>query len=147
MSIERVTQLPSLPERPRDAHKGTFGRVLIAAGSRGMSGAACLAGRGALRGGAGLVYVAVPPEILPVVAAAEPSYLTIPLAEDMEGRIADTSLDIIRIRAASMSALGDRPRVGQVGGSEDSDCGPVYPDPPTDGPRRGCPERPCGTAG
>jgi len=116
MSIERVTQLPSLPERPRDAHKGTFGRVLIAAGSRGMSGAACLAGRGALRGGAGLVYVAVPPEILPVVAAAEPSYLTIPLAEDMEGRIADTSLDIIRIRAASMSALAIGPGWGRSEG-------------------------------
>ncbi|QDU38546.1 ATP-dependent (S)-NAD(P)H-hydrate dehydratase [Maioricimonas rarisocia] len=116
MSIERVTELPFLPERSQDAHKGTFGRVLIAAGSRGMSGAACLAGRGALRGGAGLVYVACPPEILPTVAAAEPSYLTIPLVEDLQGHIAETSLDILRIRAVGMSALAIGPGWGKSQG-------------------------------
>ena len=79
-----IDTLPSPPIRPADAHKGTFGRVLIVGGSRGMSGAPSLAGLGALRGGAGLVYVAVPSEILPIVAAIEPSYLTIPLATDEE---------------------------------------------------------------
>ncbi|MFG0335628.1 MAG: NAD(P)H-hydrate dehydratase, partial [Maioricimonas sp. JB049] len=116
MSIERVTELPNLPERPQEAHKGTFGRVLIAAGGRGMSGAACLAGRGALRGGAGLVYVACPPEILPTVAAAEPSYLTIPLVEDLQGHIAETSSDILLIRAVGMSALAIGPGWGKSEG-------------------------------
>ena len=86
--FERITQLPAPPKRPTDAHKGTFGRALIVAGSRGMGGAACLAGLGALRGGAGLVYVAAPKSLLPIIAAVEPSYLTIPLPEDAEGRIA-----------------------------------------------------------
>ena len=88
MPAERIDRLPAAPQRPDDAHKGTFGRVLVVAGSRGMSGAASLAGLGALRGGAGLVYVAAPEGIVPIVAAIEPSYLTIPLLEDSQGRIA-----------------------------------------------------------
>ena len=82
--MQMIDKLPSLPARPASAHKGTFGRVLVIGGSRGMSGAPSLAGLGALRGGAGLVYVAVPSEVLPIVAAIEPSYLTIPLATDEE---------------------------------------------------------------
>lgn len=87
MSIERIVELPALPQRSDDAHKGSFGRVLIIGGSRGMSGAACLAGMGALRGGAGLVYLAVPEGVAPIVAALEPSYLTIPLPEDDRGQL------------------------------------------------------------
>ena len=82
--MQMIDKLPSAPVRPSDAHKGTFGRVLVIGGNRGMSGAPSLAGLGALRGGAGLVYVAVPSEILPIVAAIESSYLTIPLATDEE---------------------------------------------------------------
>jgi ADP-dependent NAD(P)H-hydrate dehydratase len=40
MTVERVEDPPPLPERPTDGHKGTFGSVLVVAGSRGMSGAA-----------------------------------------------------------------------------------------------------------
>ena len=57
MSLQVISELPQLPPRPEDSHKGTFGRVLVVGGSRGMSGAVCLAGLGALRGGAGLVTV------------------------------------------------------------------------------------------
>ena len=78
--------LPTLPARPDDSHKGSFGSVLIVAGSRGMSGAAALAGLGALRGGAGLVTVAVPVGVQSIVAALEPSYLTVGLEEDAAGR-------------------------------------------------------------
>jgi NAD(P)H-hydrate epimerase len=61
--------------------------VVIVGGSRGMSGAVALAGLGALRGGAGLVFLAVPQGILPIVASIEPSYLTIPLPDESHGRI------------------------------------------------------------
>jgi hydroxyethylthiazole kinase-like uncharacterized protein yjeF len=65
--------------RPRDAHKGSFGHALIAAGSLGKSGAAVMAGRAALRAGAGLVTVATPGDALPIVAAAMPEFMTAPL--------------------------------------------------------------------
>lgn len=88
MVLQRATNLPTPPPRDDDSHKGTFGRVLIVAGSRGMAGAASLTGLGALRGGAGLVYLAVPVGIANTVSAVEPSYLTYPLDEDADGRIA-----------------------------------------------------------
>jgi len=67
--VENVTVLPPLPKRAPDANKGDCGRVLIVAGSRGMTGAPCLAARGACRGGAGLVRVLVPETIYGIVAA------------------------------------------------------------------------------
>src|SRR5262249_41052785 len=89
--LEVITQLAVLPPRAADSNKGNFGRILVIAGSRGMSGAAILCGGGALRGGAGLVYVAVPTEILPIVAGANPCYLTAPLPQDEHGRLAGTA--------------------------------------------------------
>lgn len=61
-----------LPFRDRKAHKGSFGRVLIIAGSEGMMGAAVLSARGALRCGAGLVSVACNKEFFSVVHAGVP---------------------------------------------------------------------------
>lgn len=61
-----------LPPRPRNAHKGTFGKALIVAGSFNYTGAAYLAGAGAYRVGAGLVTISVPDEIHPIVAAQLP---------------------------------------------------------------------------
>ena len=55
-----------LPPRARDAHKGTFGHVLVVAGSAGKSGAALLCAEGAARAGAGLVTLAVPADLQPV---------------------------------------------------------------------------------
>jgi len=112
-NIERVTELPALPRRPSDAHKGSFGRVLIIAGSRGMSGAACLAGLGALRGGAGLVYVAAAAGVVPIIAAVEPSYLTIPLAEDAAGRISFDAQSQIETAAGNSTAVAVGPGCGQ----------------------------------
>lgn len=106
MDVQYVTWLPPLPKRPVEAHKGTFGSVLIAAGSRGMSGAACLAGLGALRGGAGLVTVAVPAGIQAIVAGVEPAYLTLALPEDGEGRIAGSARSTLEIALARNDVLG-----------------------------------------
>ncbi|MDE2292109.1 MAG: bifunctional ADP-dependent NAD(P)H-hydrate dehydratase/NAD(P)H-hydrate epimerase, partial [Elusimicrobia bacterium] len=76
-----------LPARPRDGHKGTFGHVLVVAGSRGMTGAAVLAARGALRAGAGLVTVATPESQQPVVAGHLVEGMTLPLQETSHGTI------------------------------------------------------------
>ncbi|MGC1273067.1 MAG: NAD(P)H-hydrate dehydratase [Planctomycetaceae bacterium] len=85
MNLERITKLPSPPARDDDSHKGTYGRVLIVAGGRGMAGAASLTGLGALRGGAGLVDLAVPAGVVGIVSGIEPSYLVHPLPEDIAG--------------------------------------------------------------
>jgi len=71
-----------LPERPAGAHKGTFGHVLVVAGSVGKGGAAVLAARGALRAGAGLVTVACPPEVRPEVAVQQAEVMTAVLSEN-----------------------------------------------------------------
>ena len=105
--------IPPLPQRPADGHKGTFGRVLVVAGSRGMSGAACLAGCAALRGGAGLVSVACPESIITTVAAFEPSYLTIPLPDDGAGRSSAAAQSVLAERAATVDAMAIGPGLGQ----------------------------------
>lgn len=58
--------------REREIHKGDCGRVLIVAGSRGMAGAAVLCGRAALRAGAGLVRLAIPQELFPIIQISVP---------------------------------------------------------------------------
>jgi ADP-dependent NAD(P)H-hydrate dehydratase len=90
-----IKNVPKLKLRAKNAHKGDFGKVCIIAGSIGMSGAAALAGRSALRAGAGLVRVAVPKSVLPIVASIEPSFTTVPLPEDAAGRIAASAINTI----------------------------------------------------
>lgn len=105
-------ELPEIPSRPEDGHKGTFGRTLIVAGSRGMSGAACLAGVAALRGGAGLVSVACPASIQPVVAGYEPGYMTIGLPEGAEGQLSIDTLDHISRITEGKDSIGVGPGLG-----------------------------------
>jgi ADP-dependent NAD(P)H-hydrate dehydratase len=106
--VEEITQLPVLKPRAPDSNKGDFGRVLVVGGSRGMSGAAILCGMAALRGGAGLVRLAVPESIWPVVAAGHPCLMTAPLVEDECGRLsvgAETEL-LALAKANDVIALG-----------------------------------------
>jgi hydroxyethylthiazole kinase-like uncharacterized protein yjeF len=72
-------------QRAADAHKGSYGHVLVVAGSVGKSGAAVMAGVTALRGGAGLVTVATPAPVQPIVAAARAEYMTEPLPASAAG--------------------------------------------------------------
>jgi hydroxyethylthiazole kinase-like uncharacterized protein yjeF len=83
---EELLELPLV--READSHKGKFGHVLVFAGSLGKSGAAILAGRGALRSGAGLVTIATPDVVLPVIAASQPELMTEPLTSTKVGTIA-----------------------------------------------------------
>ena len=71
--------------RSAESHKGTFGHVLVVAGSVGKSGAAIMAGYSAMRAGAGLVTVATPDAVLPIVASAHAEFMTEPLCSTESG--------------------------------------------------------------
>jgi len=113
--MQVIETIPRLPQRPIEAHKGDFGKVCIVAGSLGMSGAAALAGLSALRAGAGLVRVAAPKGIVPIVAAIEPSFTTIPLAEDDSGRISAEAVAAVLDAAEMNDAMAFGPGVGLSG--------------------------------
>jgi len=110
--MQLIESIPKLRPRAVDAHKGDFGKVCIIAGSIGMSGAAALAGRSALRTGAGLVRVATPRSVLPVVASIEPSFTTIALAEDSAGRISAKAINTILNTVNENDAVAFGPGIG-----------------------------------
>jgi NAD(P)H-hydrate epimerase len=85
--------------REPGAHKGDYGHALIFAGSRGKTGAAVLAAWGALRAGAGLVTVATPASILPIVATALPEMMTEALQGTDVESIAASNLDYGRLES------------------------------------------------
>jgi len=97
-----------LPERPLDAHKGDCGRVVIFAGSEGMTGAAMLTARGAARAGAGLVYLGVPRSLNPIFEASLCEILTRPLAETPAHSLAAGAVE----EAADLLAVADAVAVG-----------------------------------
>jgi ADP-dependent NAD(P)H-hydrate dehydratase / NAD(P)H-hydrate epimerase len=92
--------------RPSDGHKGDYGRVVVAAGSRGKTGAAFLTAQAALRSGAGLVTVATPASVLPIIAALAPEYMTEPLPETDDGRVAAAALERVLALEADIIAIG-----------------------------------------
>ncbi len=104
-------EFSSLPlRRAPNAHKGDFGHALIVAGSRGKTGAAVLAALGALRVGAGLVTVATPDDVLPIVASGMPEMMTAPLLGTEVGSISLRNLDYGRfselLKGKSVVAVG-----------------------------------------
>ena len=114
--MQRITEIPRLKIRNKDAHKGSFRRVCIVGGSRGMSGAPALAGQAALRSGAGLVRVAIPKSVLPIVAAIEPCYTTVSLPEDENGCISADASSIVLDQAEQNDVLAFGPGVSQSRG-------------------------------
>jgi len=113
--MQEIETIPILKPRAVDTHKGDFGKVFIIAGSIGMSGAAALAGRSALRAGAGLVRVATPKSVLPIVASIEPSFTTIPLPEDSSGKISSKAINIILEAVGQNDAVAFGPGLGTSG--------------------------------
>jgi ADP-dependent NAD(P)H-hydrate dehydratase / NAD(P)H-hydrate epimerase len=105
---EEFARLPLI--RKVDANKGNYGHVMLVAGSVGKSGAAILGGQAALRGGAGLVTLAIPAPIQPIVAAGQAEYMTEALAATSAGTISADTIATGRwsdvLRGKSVLAIG-----------------------------------------
>ena len=111
--MKRVRALPHLPPRARDGHKGDYGRVLVLAGSRGMVGAAVLAGRSALRSGAGLATVATPASVYPILASHVACCTTRPLPETRAATLSERAFDEIATLAKGFEAVALGPGLGR----------------------------------
>jgi NAD(P)H-hydrate epimerase len=103
-----------LADRPDDGHKGTFGRVVVVAGSKGFTGAPRLAAMGAARGGAGLVEVCVPEAIHSIVAAGCLEVMPTPLADAGTGTLHPSAVPDVRERLAGANALVVGPGLGRA---------------------------------
>src|SRR6202163_3577091 len=90
-----------LPDRPRDAHKGTFGTAIVLAGSLGYTGAAYLAATAAARTGAGLVKLLVADTIYPILAAKCTEVMATPVQEVAPGAVGHTAYGSILGQMAS----------------------------------------------
>lgn len=101
-----------LKPRPRSAHKGTFGRVLIIGGSINYPGAPILAGQGAYRAGAGLVTLAVPPTVYSATVSMLPEATWIVLPEDL-GVISSDAVEIVLAEATRYDSLVVGPGLGR----------------------------------
>ena len=95
MEPSNPTELPSLPERPADFHKGKAGRVLVIAGSSGMTGAGGMACRACLRSGAGVVLWAIPKSLNAIGEAMTPEVMTLPIPDTPSGAPAMDAREIL----------------------------------------------------
>jgi len=103
-----------LPPRHADSHKGTYGHLLIAAGSVGAAGAVILAARSAVRAGAGLVTAAVPEPIVQTVDGGSIESMTLPLPAGPDGRIGEQAAVAVLEAASERDALALGPGMGQT---------------------------------
>jgi len=110
--LGRTDIAPLFPPRSRDAHKGTYGHVLVVAGSVGKTGAAALAARAAMRAGAGLVTVATPASVQPVVASLILEAMSLPMPETGALTLALAAGPQIVEQAAQRDAVSIGPGLG-----------------------------------
>jgi NAD(P)H-hydrate epimerase len=111
--------------RPDQSHKGIYGHLLAVAGSTGKSGAAVLVARGALRAGAGLVTVATPSSVLPVVAAQQAEVMTAPLPEAAPGDLGPGATERLLALLEERDALAMGPGLGTSAGTRDAVIGVI----------------------
>ncbi|MBO5836973.1 MAG: NAD(P)H-hydrate dehydratase [Oscillospiraceae bacterium] len=114
--LDHETVLSLLPDRKIDAHKGDFGRILLLCGSVGYTGAAALAAMGALRSGAGLVYLGVPESIYSIAAVKLTEPIVFPLP-DREGKLAAEATRKLSEILGKMDAVLVGPGLGQSDGT------------------------------
>ncbi|MEW6267634.1 MAG: NAD(P)H-hydrate dehydratase [Thermodesulfobacteriota bacterium] len=106
-----------LRPRARDSHKGTYGHALIVAGSTGKTGAAAMAALTAARTGAGLVTLAVPAGLNPILEVKITEAMTEPLPEDEPGFLAAAAADRVLELAQDKSVLALGPGLGTKPGA------------------------------
>jgi len=114
--LDQKQILSILPDRDPWGHKGTFGKVLLLCGSRGYTGAAYLAAMGALRSGAGLVFLGVPESIYAIEAVKLNEPVVFPLPEEA-GRLSMSALPDILDRLPKVDAVLVGPGLGQSEGT------------------------------
>lgn len=102
-----------LPDRPDDGHKGTFGTVVVLAGSQGFTGAAYLTSAGAARTGSGLVRLLVAQSIYPILAAKATEVMVHPLPEGAPGVIGVSATAAILGQFAGCDAAVIGPGLGR----------------------------------
>ena len=115
MELTHKTVQSILPEREITAHKGDFGKILLLCGSRGYTGAAYLAAMGALRSGAGLVFLGVPEGIYEIEAVKLNEAIVFPLP-DADGKLSESAIGEIMERLPKMDAVLLGPGLGQSEG-------------------------------
>ena len=124
MDIRQLTKqdiCQLLPNRKANTHKGDYGKILLLCGSRGYTGAAALAATGALRTGAGLVYLGVPESIYEIEAIklTEPVIQPLP---DEAGTYAVASVEKVLDLLKGKDAVLIGPGIGRSPGSETVVC-------------------------
>jgi NAD(P)H-hydrate epimerase len=110
--LEAADVARHFPARPREAHKGSYGHLLLVAGSVGKTGAAALSARAAMRAGAGLVTVATSIGAQPAVAALILEAMSEPLPETQSGSLALKAHERLRELLAARDALALGPGLG-----------------------------------
>lgn len=103
-ALDREQVLSLLPDRDENAHKGDFGKILLLCGSRGYTGAAYLAAMGALRTGAGLVFLGVPESIYAIEAVKLNEPIVFPLPDE-GGKLGPKAIPEILKRLPQMDAV------------------------------------------
>lgn len=116
MEFNHEAVLSLLPDRNPYAHKGDFGKILLLCGSRGYTGAAAMAAMGALRSGAGLVYLGVPESIYAIEAVKLTEPVVFPLPDE-EGKLSLLAVNEILELLPKMDAVLIGCGLGQSGGT------------------------------
>lgn len=112
MQLCHTEVLNILPDRNPLSHKGDFGKILLLCGSRGYTGAAALSALGALRCGAGLVYLGVPESIYAIEAVKLNEPIVFPLPET-DGMLSEKALDVLLPMLPNMDAVLLGPGLGR----------------------------------
>lgn len=107
-TLERDYIRKLIPERVQNSNKGSYGKLFVISGSKGMTGAGCLSAKAALRAGTGLVYLGVPDSLIPIYNTALAEAVTVPLCDRGLGYICEEAEGIIEqwFRKVSAVAVG-----------------------------------------